>query len=208
MRLGLLALPLLALPLACSFASQGEPEVGGDDEVANSASETDAEGSDDESDDEFGTDQGTSSDSTDGETTTDTTTDDDPSDTTETTTDTTEDTAEDTTEDTTEDTAEDTTDTGMNEPYYGACPSESADECQPGEVCKNDVDIGDTWTVCALSCDNSDQCPNAGGLPLICIAYFFQSKACHIDCESVACPDGMTCKSVNAGADRICAYQG
>jgi hypothetical protein len=216
MRLGLLAVPLLALPLACTFDSIGVPDGTSGDEVANTESETAA----DDLDDELGTDQGTTTEADDAddettESTTDTTDDATDESTTESTTDT-DDTTTDTTD--TDDTTDDTTDTtttetddsdsettGMDETYYGACPN-GADDCALNEVCKTDIDINDSWYVCAIPCEDSNDCPLVEGHPLTCISYGFQPEACHIDCAETSCPQGMSCKSVNVGFDKICAW--
>jgi hypothetical protein len=198
----LLAIPLLALPLACSLDSDSQTGSG-DDELADTGSETNADGP--------GT---TESGDGDGDPTSDTSTDDATSDTTESTTDTTDttDTTESTTDttdttdatDTTEST-ETTTDTGMEDTYYANCPGGN-DDCVIGEVCKQDPNLGDDWQVCALLCENSGDCPDFPGHPLTCISYLLQDSACHIDCDNTPCPQGMSCKAVNIGIDHICVW--
>jgi hypothetical protein len=213
MRLDLLTLPLLALPLACSFASQGEPEASGD-ELANTGSETATDGQ------EVGTEQGSTSEESTGDgdgdptsttddttttTTDDTTTDTDTDTDTDTTTESTTDTTDTTETETTESETTTETETGMEETYYADCPI-GVEDCAMGEVCKLDADPNDEWQVCALPCDVPLDCPEANGLPLLCITYTLQPKGCHINCENTQCPDGMSCKEVNNGTDHICAY--
>ena len=211
MRLDLIAAPLFTLCLACSFSSQGVPDGSGD-EVANSETESGDTGMQDE----VGTDQGTTMGDGDGDpSTTSTTTGDgdgDPSTTTESTTDTTTDTTDtttdttDTTTDTT-DTTDTTTDTGMEVPPYANCPNGGAD-CAQGDQCKEDLDLVDNWQVCAQPCQNVGECPPADGLALTCLAFpILTDKLCYINCENNGpCPQGMACKSINAGFDHICAW--
>ncbi|MFV8755541.1 hypothetical protein ACNOYE_33750 [Nannocystaceae bacterium ST9] len=209
MRLGLLTAPLLALSLACSFDAQGTEGSSGDD-VANTGSETATTGSEDE----IGTDQGTSQGDTSSESTgdgDDPTTSESTTDTTESTTDSTESTTDstesttDTTDTTTETTTETTTDTGMEIPPYGNCPG-GDDDCAIGEMCMHDFDLADDWQVCGTSCGNANDCPPIDGFSPTCIEQGFMAKACYINCENSGCPQGMACKSVNVGFDKVCAF--
>lgn len=88
-------------------------------------------------------------------------------------------------------------------PFYGDCVDNPVATCQPGETsCLTDAGL--TGGACSQGCPNAAACPAApptGTAPVACQDLDGAGNRCLLDCSGgQACPVGMTCAPVGAGA--------